>query len=65
MDLHTLGSVLRRLRARALIDQIDAHWFALDDADIAKLHGMRLTTRLANEKWGPEDPADWPLIERE
>jgi hypothetical protein len=62
IEIHTLGSVLRRLRARGLIDVKDEHWYALEDDEIAKLQGGILTTRLANEKLGPEDLDDWPSI---
>lgn len=59
-DVHTVGSALRRLRQRGLVDKLDEHWFALDDRAIAQHQAMVLTTRLANDKWGPEDPRDWP-----
>lgn len=65
MDPNTIGSVLRRLRSRGLVDMIDEHWFALADDEIAKRHAMLITTRLANEKLGPEDPDDWPTIPQE
>lgn len=65
IDEHTLGAALRRLRQRGLVDKIDEHWFALPDNEVAKIVAMRLTTRLANEKLGPEDPADWPEVSQE
>lgn len=65
IDEHTLGAALRRLRQRGLVDKIDEHWFALPDNEVAKIVAMRMTTRLANEKWGTEDPADWPEVRQE
>lgn len=62
LDPYTVGSVLRRLRTHGYVDQIDEHWFALDDHEVAQIQGMRMTMRLADEKLGPEDPADWPLL---
>lgn len=58
-DVHTVGSTLRRLRARGLIDQLDEHWFALDDAEVAKFQALLITTRLADERLGPERLEDW------
>lgn len=65
MDPQTLGSLLRRLRARGLVDQIEEHWFALDDREVARRQAILLTTRLANEKWGPENPAEWASLSQE
>lgn len=65
IEIHTLGSALRRLRLRGLIDVKDEHWYALEDDEMAKRQAYLLTTKLANEKWGPERREDWPIIERE
>jgi len=64
LDAYTIGSVLRRLQQRDLIDKLDEHWFALDDREVAKRQAARATNRLANEKWGPERAADWPTARR-
>lgn len=62
IEQYTLGSVLRRLRKRGLVDVIKEHWFAMSDHDVAVFQSMVYGTRLANEEWGPEDPKDWPSI---
>lgn len=61
-DVNSVGSVLRRLRVRGLIDELEEHWFALDDAEVAKRQAMLWTNRLADEKLGPERAEDWPLL---
>lgn len=58
-DIHAVGSALRRLRARGLVDRKHQHWFALDDAEVAEFQAMLITTRLANERLGPERLEDW------
>lgn len=62
-DVHTVGTTLRRLRARGLVDQLDEHWFAIDDAEVAKFQAMLITTRLADERLGPERLEDWPAVD--
>lgn len=58
-DAHTIGATLRRLRARGFIDKKGPYWFALSDPDAAKLRVLLAATIEANERLGPEDPADW------
>jgi DNA-binding transcriptional ArsR family regulator len=59
MDPPSVGTILRRLRARGLVDQLKEHWFALEDQEVARRQAALVTNRLANEKWGPEEPDDW------
>lgn len=61
----TLSPALTRLRRKGLVENKDSYWYALPDDEIAKRVGMMVTTRLANEKWGVEDPNDWPTVARD
>lgn len=61
----TLSPALTRLRRKGLIENKDGYWYALPDEEIAKRVGMMMTARLANEKWGAEDPNDWPTVARD
>lgn len=61
----TLSPALTRLRRKGLIESKDGYWYALPDEEVAKRAGMLTTTLLANEKWGAEDPEDWPTVARE
>lgn len=54
-----VGALLRRLRARGLVDQLKEHWFALEDQEVARRQAALAANRLANETWGPENPDDW------
>lgn len=65
IDQRTLSPTLTRLARRGLIDSEMGHWYALDDAQVAKRQAMRLGNRMANERLGKEDPNDWPRIPRE
>jgi len=58
-DQYTIGAALRRLRGRGLIDKEGPYWFALSERESAQLQMALAVTRAANERWGPEDPADW------
>lgn len=59
MSPPSVGTLLRRLRARGLVDQLKEHWFALDDQEVARRQAALVGNRGANEKWGPENPDDW------
>ncbi|HWG92280.1 MAG TPA: helix-turn-helix domain-containing protein [Candidatus Thermoplasmatota archaeon] len=65
IEQHTLGAVLRRLAARGYVGKKEEYWFALDEEETATLQMALAVNRYANEKLGPEDPADWPSIDRE
>lgn len=62
-DLHSVGSALRRLRKNGHIDQLQQHWFALDDREVAQRQASLWTNRRANEKWGPERAEEWPAVD--
>lgn len=61
----TLSPALTRLRRKGLVENKDGYWYALSDKEVAKRVGMMMTTRLANEKWGAENPNDWPTVARD
>lgn len=65
IDQRTLSPTLTRLARRGLIASEKGHWYALDDAEVAKRQAMLLGNRMANERLGKEDPNDWPRIRRE
>jgi hypothetical protein len=58
-DIHTVGTTLRRLRTRGLIDLLDEHWFALDDQEVAQRQAFAHANRAADERLGKEHFADW------
>lgn len=61
----SLSPALTRLRRRGLIESKGGFWYALEDDEVAKRAAMVMTTRLANERWGAENPEDWPTVSRE
>jgi Mn-dependent DtxR family transcriptional regulator len=65
VDQRTLSPALTRLRRRGVIEREKGHWYALEDREVAKRMAATLGNRRTNEKWGKENPDDWPEARRE
>lgn len=61
-DHRTMRSVLARLHSRGLIDKKGDHWFALGDEEVASKRAFLQTSRDLDERFGKEDPSDWPTV---
>lgn len=59
IEIHTLGTVLRRLHQTGLLDKQGVYWFQTTEIEGAKLAMAHAITKDLNERLGPENPDDW------
>lgn len=55
----SVGPTLQRLRERDLVAHKEPYWAIGDAEALATYAGMRSTIVSIEERYGPEDPADW------